>query len=58
MTKKSPSILWYLVPLLFAIIGGVIGYYAVVGRNKTMAKNMLIVGIAMTIILMFRGILW
>lgn len=57
MTQKSPSMMWYLVPLLFAIIGGVIGYYAIVGRNKSMAKNLLIVGIAMSVILLFRGIL-
>lgn len=57
MSQKSPSILWYLVPILFAIIGGVIGYYAIVGRNKSMAKNLLIIGIAMSVILLFRGML-
>lgn len=57
MSKNSPSALWYLVPILFAVIGGVIGYYAIIGRNKGMAKNLLTVGIIVSVVILFRGII-
>ena len=51
MSKSEPSAWWYLVPIFFGIIGGIIGYYAIIGRNKHMAKSLLIVGIVVTVII-------
>ncbi len=48
--KSTPSWLWYLVPLGFGIFGGIIGYYAIVDRNKEMAKMLLITGIIITVV--------
>ena len=58
MSKSEPSAWWYLVPIFFGIIGGIIGYYAIIGRNKRMAKSLLIVGIASTVIIVFLKILF
>ena len=46
--RKKPSRLWYLVPILFGIIGGLIGYVVVKDEDRNMAKKLLIVGLIMT----------
>jgi len=43
-TEDRPSVAWYLVPILLGIIGGLIMYFALRGRDKGMAKLGLIVG--------------
>jgi hypothetical protein len=43
-TEDRPSVAWYLVPILFGIIGGLIMYFALRGRDERMAKLGLIVG--------------
>lgn len=42
---------WYIVPLLFGIIGGIIGYLVIKDDDKKMATNLLILGIVMTFVL-------
>jgi hypothetical protein len=42
--------LWYLLPILSGIIGGLIGYFTIRNSNKKMAKNILIIGTIITII--------
>ena len=51
-TQLAPSAqkhteLWYLVPLLFNIVGGVVGYLAIKRDDKPMANRLLIIGIVM-----------
>jgi len=41
---------WWLVPFFLAIIGGLIAYLVLKGRNRTTAEHMLIFGIVWTII--------
>lgn len=43
-SPKIPSKLWYLLPLFLGIIGGLLGYFILKDRDKSMAKNILIFG--------------
>jgi hypothetical protein len=47
--KSKTSKLWYLVPIFFGIIGGLIGYLIVKDDDKKMAKKLLIVGLIMSV---------
>lgn len=49
---ERPTPLWYLLPLLFGILGGIIGYVAVKNEDEEMAINLLIFGIVMFLILL------
>ena len=49
LTSK-PSSAWYLVPIFLGIIGGVVGYIAVKDEDRSMANNLLYIGIASSII--------
>jgi hypothetical protein len=42
---EKPSNVWYLLPILLGILGGLIGYFAIKGKDKKMAKNILYVGL-------------
>jgi len=44
LSHGEPSKLWYLVPLLLVIPGGLIAYLAVKKRNITMANNLILLG--------------
>jgi hypothetical protein len=41
----KPSAGWYLLPLLFSILGGIIGYIVLKAKDEKMAKNILYLGI-------------
>ncbi len=41
---------WYLVPIIFGLVGGVIGYFALRKDDPMKAKNCLILGGILTII--------
>jgi len=53
-TKKSGMSLWYLIPVLFEVfgglgfIGGLIGYFIVKGKNRGRAIMLLIEGIVLS----------
>jgi hypothetical protein len=47
---SKPSKLWYLLPILFGIIGGIIGYFLIRDRDRRMAKNVIICAIAILVV--------
>ena len=50
MTKTTPSKWWYLLPIVFNIIGGIVAYIFLKSKDEGMAKNMLYVGAAMIVV--------
>lgn len=46
----EPTKLWYLVPLLFGLIGGLIGYVGVKDENEGMAIQLLFLGFFITFV--------
>ncbi len=47
---EKPTILWYLAPLFFGLIGGLIAYVGTKDRDKDMASYLLVFGIFMTLV--------
>jgi len=47
----GPSDLWYLVPLFFGILGGIVAYIGVKDDDKEMATNLLIFGFVWSLII-------
>ena len=47
---KSPSKAWYLLPIFFGILGGLVMYLVVKNDDKRMAKKGLILSVVLTII--------
>jgi hypothetical protein len=43
ITRRSRA--WYVLPILFGFIGGIIGYFAVRYDDPKMAKRLLILGV-------------
>ena len=56
--RDKPTRAWYLVPLLFGILGGIIGYFAVKNEDQRLANNLLIVGIVVTFLIFLLGFLY
>jgi hypothetical protein len=48
--QETPSKAWYLVPIFFSILGGIVMYLGVKDRSPEMGRKGLIVGILMTVI--------
>lgn len=48
--RKNPSKAWYLLPIFFGILGGLVMYFIVRDDNKQMAKNGLILSVILTIV--------
>ena len=48
--EKKRSNWWYIVPILFGIIGGIIGYYALRRDDPQKAKKCLYLGLILTAI--------
>ena len=51
----KPSGAWYLVPFLFGLIGGIIGYVGTKDRDEDMAFGLLVFGIIWSFILLIIG---
>jgi len=47
---ESPSLMWYLVPFFFGILGGIVAYVAVKDKDEDMAFGLLLFGIIWTVI--------
>lgn len=50
---EKPSGIWYLLPLFLGFIGALIGYVGVRDRDRDMANNILLLGIAITVLGVF-----
>ena len=48
---------WYLLPIFFSIIGGVIAYFVVKGDDPKLARNCLILGFIITLIGFVFGVI-
>ena len=44
-SAEKPSNVWYLLPILLGILGGIIGYIVIKAKDERMAKNILYVGL-------------
>ena len=49
-SEKTRSNYWYLLPIFFSIIGGIIGYLIIQKDDPRKAKNCIYIGIIMIII--------
>ena len=49
-SEKKRSNWWYIVPILFGIIGGIIGYYALRRDDPQKAKKCMYIGLILTAI--------
>ena len=50
INKKGPSKAWYLLPIFFGIIGGVIMFFVIKDEDRKMAKNGVILGVILTFV--------
>jgi len=48
--KEKPSKLWYLFPIFLGFIGGIYGYFSLLGKDRKMANKLLILGIIISLI--------
>jgi hypothetical protein len=55
--KNAPTALWYLVPFLFGIIGGLIAYVGVKDEDVDMANSLLLFGALWSVVLFFLAIM-
>jgi len=58
-TTKQPSSAWYLLPIFFGLIGGLIMFFVLKDEDKKMAKKGLIVGIIISVLgIIIYGIMY
>ncbi len=57
-TEHRRSGLWYILPIFFGIIGGVIAYFVIKQDDPDKAKNCLYLGIVLLIIDIVAGFFW
>jgi hypothetical protein len=50
---EQPTSLWYVVPILFGIIGGIVAYVGTKDEDREMADRLLALGIVCTVVLIF-----
>ena len=54
---RGPSKVWYLVPIFFGIIGGLVMYLVLKDEDRKMAKKGLVLGIILTVVSFVIGII-
>ena len=55
---KRRSNWWYLLPIFFSVVGGVIAYFVLRNEDEKLAKNCLYLGIILTVIGFIIGIIF
>ncbi len=50
MAEQKTSWVWYLLPVLFSILGGIIGYFLLKDKDKKVAKNLIYTGLVVLIL--------
>jgi len=50
--KNRPTRAWYLAPILFSLLGGIVGFIVVRKKDKQLANRLLIVGIVVFVLVM------
>jgi len=53
--SKETKWLWWLLPIFLNIIGGVIGYFMLKDKDPGMAKNILLLGVVLFLIMVVFG---
>src|SRR5207247_4407340 len=52
-TAQPVSSAWWLLPILFGTLGGIVAWALTRGRDPRMARNMLLTGIVLSLVLLF-----
>ncbi len=57
-SQPAPSVsgIWYLLPILFGLLGGIIAWIGIRKRDSSKARNCLILGVIVTIIVIIPGL--
>ena len=55
-SPKKPSAILYIFPILLGFIGGIIGYFVVRKQDPKMARNLLIVGIVISVLMVVLNV--
>ena len=50
IVRKNPSKAWYLLPIFFGLLGGLIMFFVLKDENRQMAKNGVILGVVLTVV--------
>jgi hypothetical protein len=50
IARKNPSKAWYLLPIFFGLLGGLIMFFVLKDENRQMAKNGVILGVVLTVV--------
>lgn len=58
MAEKKTSWIWYLLPILFSILGGIIGYFLLKDKDAKTAKNLIIVGLVVLVLELLFYVVW
>ncbi len=55
--KRTRSNVWFLLPIVFGLLGGIIAFFVLRGDDSDKAKNCLYLGIALSIVMFILNML-